>query len=99
MPQYHSLGSIPPKRHTQFRKPDGSLYSEELFSTHGFSNVYSLIYHCYPPTLIKTVSEPYSVEPKIAYRRHLKHESFTGFDVKPVDDYLKSRTPVLVNSD
>src|SRR5436190_9532844 len=99
MPQYHTLGTVPHKRHTQFRKPDGSLYSEELFSTHGFSSVYSLIYHCYPPTLIKEVSEPYSVEPEIAYKRHLKHESFAGFSVPPADDYLESRKAVLVNSD
>ena len=25
MPFYHQLGKIPPKRHTQFRKEDGSL--------------------------------------------------------------------------
>ena len=30
MPIYHKLGNIPPKRHTQFRKPDGSLYAEQL---------------------------------------------------------------------
>ncbi len=37
MPSYHALGKIPPKRHTQFRKPDGGLYSEELFGEEGFS--------------------------------------------------------------
>ena len=37
MPSYHRLGQIPPKRHTQFRKPDGTLYNEELFGTEGFS--------------------------------------------------------------
>ncbi len=37
MPSYHRLGQIPPKRHTQFRKPDGTLYYEELFGTEGFS--------------------------------------------------------------
>ena len=26
MPFYHQLGKIPPKRHTQFKKPDGSFY-------------------------------------------------------------------------
>ena len=36
MAYYHKLGSIPHKRHTQFRKPDGGLYSEQLFSTEGF---------------------------------------------------------------
>ncbi len=52
MPHYHQLGKIPHKRHTQFRKPDGGLYSEQLFSTEGFSNDYALLYHCHPPTQI-----------------------------------------------
>ena len=99
MPQYHSLGVIPPKRHTQFRKPDGTLYAEELFSTHGFSNVYSLIYHCHPPTLIKSMGEPFSREPKIAFQRSLKHQKFNGFAVNPEDDYITSKKPVLVNND
>ena len=55
MPHYYKLGSIPHKRHVQFRKPDGNLYAEQLFSTEGFSVDYSLLYHCYPPTqIIKT---------------------------------------------
>jgi homogentisate 1,2-dioxygenase len=99
MPQYHVMGSVPLKRHTQFRKKDGSLYSEELVSTHGFSNVYSLIYHCHPPTMIKEVEEPYSIRPEIAFERSMKHQSFEGFRIKPEDDYLKSRKVVLVNND
>jgi homogentisate 1,2-dioxygenase len=99
MPQYHVMGSIPHKRHTQFRKPDGNLYSEELVSTHGFSNVYSLIYHCYPPTLIKETGKPYSVAPEVVLEKSLKHQSFEGFNIKPEDDYLKSRKPVLMNGD
>jgi len=99
MAQYHKLGSLPPKRHTQFRMSNNELYAEELVSTHGFSNVYSLIYHCYPPTLIKEIGEPYSVAPEIAFEKSLKHQSFEGFHVKPTEDYLKSRVPVLVNSD
>ncbi len=96
---YYSLGQIPHKRHTQFRKPDGSLYHEELFSTEGFSNVYSLLYHLNPPTQIVQVGEPVSVEPKIVADRQLKHRSFSGFAIEPEDDYLDSRKPVLVNSD
>jgi homogentisate 1,2-dioxygenase len=99
MPIYHKQGQIPHKRHTTFRKPDGSLYAEELFSTEGFSNIYSLIYHCHPPTMVKHLGEPYSVEPKIAREKHLKHTSLKGFKIKAEDDYLKSRKPVLVNSD
>ncbi|GEM70095.1 homogentisate 1,2-dioxygenase [Sphingobacterium mizutaii NBRC 14946 = DSM 11724] len=99
MPLYHQLGKIPPKRHTVFRKDNGELFSEELVSTHGFSSVYSLVYHCYPPTIVKEIREPYDVNPKIAREKHLKHTSLRGFQVKPKADFLESRTPVLVNSD
>jgi len=99
MPIYHTLGQIPHKRHTAFRKPDGALYAEELVSTHGFSSLYSLVYHCHPPTIVKSLGEPYSVEPKIVRERHLRHTSLLGFNILPEDDYLLSRKPVLVNSD
>ncbi|WP_336517452.1 homogentisate 1,2-dioxygenase [Pollutibacter soli] len=99
MPYYHSLGTIPHKRHTQFRKPDGSLYSEQLFSTEGFSNDYSLLYHCHPPTKIIEAEPGYSVAPDIAEEKMLKHRCFEGFQLKPGGDYLQSRVPVLVNSD
>lgn len=57
MPSYHRLGEIPPKRHTQFRKPDGSLYAEELFGTEGFTGNYSILYYHYPPTQVKKVEQ------------------------------------------
>lgn len=99
MPIYHSLGQIPAKRHTVFRKPDGALYAEELVSTEGFSSMYSLVYHTHPPTIVKALGTPYSVEPKIAREKHLKHTSLLGFNIKPEKDYLESRKIVLVNSD
>lgn len=99
MPHYHKLGQIPHKRHTQFRKPDGGLYSEQLFSTEGFSNDYSLLYHIHPPTQIIKTEKPVNVAPEIAEERMLSHRSFEGFHVQPRKDYLDSRTPVLVNSD
>lgn len=99
MPSYHKLGSIPHKRHTQFRKPDGKLYSEQLFSTEGFSNDYSLLYHVHPPTQIIKTEKPVDVSPKIAEEKMLKHRSFEGFNIKPAKDYLDSRIPVLVNND
>lgn len=99
MAHYYSLGEIPHKRHTQFRKPDGTLYSEELFSTEGFSYNYSLLYHLYPPTKIIKSEEPRDVNPVIATSNILKHRSFQGFKIKPTADYLESRKPVLVNND
>lgn len=99
MPHYHTLGQVPHKRHIQFKKPDGTLYSEQLFSTEGFSNDYSLLYHCYPPTEIIKVDEPVSVAPEVAEEKMLKHRSFEGFKVPPTADYLQSRIPLLVNND
>ena len=99
MPHYFSQGQVPHKRHTQFRKPDGGLYSEQLFSTEGFSNDYSLLYHIHPPTVIIGNDTPVDVRPKVAEERMLKHRCFEGFHLKPVQDYLQSRVPVLVNND
>ena len=99
MPHYYKLGNIPHKRHTQFRKPDGSLYSEQLFSTEGFSDDYSLLYHCHPPTQIIKTEPQVDVAPKIAEEKMLKHRCFEGFQVKPGGEFLQSRVPVLVNND
>ena len=55
MPHYIKRGEIPRKRHTQFRKSNGGLYAEQLVSTEGFSDVYSLIYHTYPPTVVTQI--------------------------------------------
>ncbi len=99
MPFYHQLGKIPPKRHTQFRKPDGSLYSEQLFGTIGFDGMYSNIYHENRPTQVKEILSQKSVAPKIAKPNNIQSYRLKGFDVTPCDDYLESRTPVLTNSD
>src|ERR1700744_366834 len=99
MPHYHKAGQIPHKRHTQFRKPDGSLYSEQLFSTEGFSSNSSLLYHLHPPTKIIRSEEPIDISAKAATENILKHRSFKGFNVKPEADYVKSRKVVLFNND
>lgn len=99
MAHYHKAGNIPHKRHTQFRKPDGGLYAEQLFSTEGFSNDYSILYHTHAPTLIVKCDEPVNVTPEVAEEKMLKHRSFEGFKVKPEADYLQSRKPILVNTD
>jgi homogentisate 1,2-dioxygenase len=99
MAHYTTLGSVPSTRHTQFRKPDGTLYSEQLFSTEGFSNDYSLLYHTYAPTLIVQYDEPINVAPKIAEEYMLKHRSLEGFKIKPAADFLESRKAILVNDD
>lgn len=99
MPHYYTLGQIPPKRHTQFRRPGGELYYEELVSTEGFSNIYSLVYHLHPPTQILRIGEPIDVAPKIAVKKNIQHRSFLGFRAKPKDDFLESRQILYTNSD
>ncbi|ONH61343.1 homogentisate 1,2-dioxygenase [Frankia sp. CcI49] len=52
MAYYRQVGDVPPKRHTQFRRPDGGLYREELVGTEGFSADSSLLYHRFVPSAI-----------------------------------------------
>lgn len=99
MPFYHQLGKIPPKRHTQFRKPNGELYYEQLFGTVGFDGMYSNMYHAHRPTMVKEIKGQYSVAPKIALSNHVKSYRLFGFDVAAEADYLDSRKIVLTNSD
>jgi homogentisate 1,2-dioxygenase len=99
MAHFISSGLVPPKRHTQFRSPSGKLYSEELFSTEGFSSDYSLMYHIHPPTQILSTDMPMAVDIRIAEEKMLKHRSFDGFKLIGQEDYLNSRKPILVNND
>ena len=101
MAHYHQLGRIPRKRHVQFHKNGSTsgLYAEELVGTQGFAGVSALVYHLYPPTVVKEMGEPYSVEPKVAIEKNLKSLSFRGFDLPQVDNYLESRKTLFINND
>jgi len=99
MPRYYSLGNIPPKRHTTFKKPTGGLYQEELFGTAGFVGMSSLIYHLHPPTVVSEIKKLKNVSPKIAIEKNMKALSFKGFSLKPETDYLDSRKTLFVNND
>jgi homogentisate 1,2-dioxygenase len=99
MPFYHKLGGIPHKRHTVFEKESGGIYYEQLFGTEGFHGFSSLLYHTHRPTQIKSVSEPIDVAPIAAVGKNISSRMLKGFDVKPVNDFLESRTIVLFNND
>ena len=104
MAYYRAVGEIPPKRHTQFRGPDGSLYHEELMGEEGFSSDSSLLYHRGVPSAIVD-SEVWEL-PDHTTRpnhplvpRHLRlHELFDGLDWKS-SDVVTSRRLVLGNAD
>lgn len=99
MPLYHKLGKIPQKRHTIFRKDDGTLHYEQLFGTIGFDGMSSLMYHLHRPTQVKEVGESIDISPKAAVPHNIKSRLLKGFDVAPQDDYLDSRTTILFNND
>jgi homogentisate 1,2-dioxygenase len=99
MPSYQSRGAVPPKRHTQFRQPDGSLYSEELFGEEGFSGVYSLLYHRHPPTRVSKIEKHADLcqaeWPQEVHRHHhLKTAAFA-----PTGDPVDGRRLLLYNAD
>ena len=99
MPIYHKLGKIPQKRHTVFEKPDGSLYYEQLFGTVGFDGMSSLLYHVNRPTMVKEVLASKDMTPKVAVEKNIHARKLIGYNAPPVDDYLDSRIPLLVNTD
>ncbi|MBN3033950.1 MAG: hypothetical protein JW861_00040 [Bacteroidales bacterium] len=61
MPHYHKPGSVPAKRHIQFRKKYGLLFSEQLISTEDFSDFYypyALSVHNFEPITGRTHQPP-----------------------------------------
>jgi homogentisate 1,2-dioxygenase len=99
MPIYHKLGQIPAKRHVQFRKPDGNLYYEQLFGTIGFDGMSTLMYQIHRPTMVKEILSQTDVMPKIAIEKSIHARLLKGFEVPAKDDFLESRTALLVNKD
>ncbi|MFB7382409.1 homogentisate 1,2-dioxygenase [Kitasatospora purpeofusca] len=104
MAHYRQLGSIPPKRHTQHRTPEGGLYYEELMGEEGFSSDSSLLYHRgIPSAVVNAVAWELPDQSTVANHpllpRHLKlHELFAGQDWKSAD-VVSSRRLVLGNGD
>ncbi len=100
MAYYHRLGNIPPKRHTQFRQPDGSLYKEELVSSKGFSGIYSNLYHIYNPNEVKSIGAPtpFFWEPLKEHGLNQTHLKTSGVETTG-EDYLTARRMLMMNND
>lgn len=100
MAYYYKLGKIPPKRHTQFRQPDDSLYKEELVSSKGFSGVYSILYHINNPNNVQSIGEPQPFSWEIAKDHGLKQTHLKTADVGTTGkDYLSARKMLMKNND
>ena len=99
MPFYHKLGEIPHKRHTQFRKPDGGLYREEVMGLEGFSGIQSLLYHHFlPPRVLKT-EDLGPAKPEYVEYGALRHRAFQTADVPAGGDAVSARRILLGNND
>ncbi len=115
MPFYRSVGEVPAKRHTQFRRPDGGLYAEELIGQEGFSADSSLLYHRHAPTAIISAE---IFQPPTSHQvanlplkpRHLRTHQLDTFPTDAVltnavltnarpADAVLGRRPLLANSD
>lgn len=99
MPIYHQLGTLPHKRHVVFPKPQGGMYSEQLFGTIGFDGMSTNMYHIHRPTQVKAVGEPIDIRPQIARSNNMESLQLKGFQLQPEADYLQSRVCVLTNTD
>src|SRR5260221_8096058 len=99
MPGYHRLGQVPPKRHTQFRKPDGTLYAEELFGTEGFSGNYSNLYYYYAPTRVKKVEKFMDVHLEGWSEDVQRHHHLKTGPLAPGGDAVLGRQVLLFNKD
>jgi len=98
MPFYVQLGQVPPKRHTTFYKPDGkSLYREELFSTKGFSGIYSNKYHLYMPPQVENIGEIHKVKDNEWPDAPLKYYHFKTDAKKTKGNFINSRNEYLKN--
>ena len=104
MAHYRQVGEVPPKRHTQFRRPDGGLYSEELMGEEGFSADSALLYHRGIPSSLVD-ARPWALPDQSTtpntplLPRHLKlHDLFPGEEHKAVDA-VTGRRLVLANAD
>jgi homogentisate 1,2-dioxygenase len=99
MPIYHTLGSVPRKRHVVFRQPNGLLYTEELIGNKGFTGPASLVYHINQPTQVVSV-EPvrelaWQSDPDPGFRnRH-----FRTARLAPAASLTLDRVPLLFNAD
>lgn len=102
MPYYRVVGDVPRKRHTQFRKPDGGLYAEELMGEEGFSSDSSLLYHVHPPTAIiksEGVTEAPGDDAALTPNHPLQPRGYRTQDLPAGGDLVLRRQVMFGNDD
>jgi len=93
------MGQVPHKRHCQFRRPDGKLYTEHLVGTEGFSGRASLLYHHHPPTDVARVEDRGRISVQFRPNTPLRHHHFLTGKLEPGGDPITGRRVLLGNND
>jgi homogentisate 1,2-dioxygenase len=99
MTYYHRLGELPHKRHTQFRKPDGRLYREEVMGLEGFHGIQSILYHHFLPPRVLRAELIGSAQVEYADYGAIRHRAFATAGVPAGGDAVAARFTLLGNSD
>src|SRR5438034_153431 len=106
MPFYQKLGQIPRKHHIWFHrngaapsyKNEGIAY-EHVFTTQGFDEAYSIMYHLRPPTRVRNVELVKQWEPKKVTDSPLRHHHLKTANIPRRGDLYTGRVPMLFNQD
>src|SRR5213594_1027150 len=106
MPYYQKLGEIPRKHHIWFHrngaaptyKNEGIAY-EHVFTTQGFDEAYSIMYHLRPPTRVRNVELVKQWEPKKVTDSPLRHHHLKTANIPRRGDLYTGRVPMLFNQD
>jgi homogentisate 1,2-dioxygenase len=99
MPYYTKLGLLPHKRHVQFRRPDGALYSEELFGTEGFVGPSSTMYHIHPPTQVYGWTPQYEMKVEYVEREIMRMRHVKSAPIPVKGDWVSGRVVLFGNAD
>lgn len=105
MPYYRKLGSIPPKRHIQHRRPAEEsfraegLYYEHVLTTDGFDRAYTIMYHLRPPTRMRRLDLVREVPLQPADRLPLQPHHLRSGNMPRQGDPIQGRVPLMFNDD
>lgn len=97
--RYVRLGTLPPKRHIQFRQPDGTLYAEQVFGTRGFSGPASILYHTNLPTQVAACERLGDIRPGAIPEEPLRHRHLKTRTLPARGNAVSGRVPLCFNDD
>jgi len=96
---YRQMGRIPHKRHTMFKKDDGSLFREQVMGSKGFSGVQSILYHHFLPTEVIRSELICKYLPEYEEKQSLNHRHLMTDKITKNGDAIEAREYLLGNED